>query len=418
MSVYPPVRDIMKQLVTALLLISIFIGCEDQISIVLEEQPGSVSGRIYPIDSNAKVGLYQGVIKLIVESTIESDGSFLIEEVPTGDYLLRVSASGFGSQEIKNINVEDGFGVDIGELLLTTLPWPIESVFFEDGTKDIAVRYDFPIYFRLPLDGESAEEAVTVTPVPPDLKISYSEGSSSESELSVRADWDYSTKYTIELSTLLKTKLGRQLEFPFTTSFTTEPFWLFNFHTQSSGNFNSFITIAFNGNITESNLYENIVFTPGSFSSITLENNTHRISYANISPDVVWPTGNTLITIKGGLAEEGGVTLGSDTTIILEMNKLSITETFPINRQISISISDDIHIIFNTLINESSAQTAFSITPEVPFSVTLNSGNQVVLNLLSLLQDATTYTVTVNSTLTDFWGVPFEGPYDFSFTTK
>lgn len=204
----------MKRLLLVIPILLSF-SCSDDINVTIVRELGSVAGRVYPINSGATVGLYQGIVHKIRESKTSSDGSFRIDSVQSGDYLLRISAPDFGSYEIEGISVGEGEARDVGEIVLSLLPWPFYDSNVEPNEQNVSIRQNIVFYSTKILDEDSAESAITVTPIPLDLSINYrSYTFYGNPEISVFGIWDYLTKYEIILGSGIKTELGREIEFP------------------------------------------------------------------------------------------------------------------------------------------------------------------------------------------------------------
>ena len=115
----------MKRLFYSIVFLLLLVACEKDAIVQLEKEPGSVAGRVYPVGADATAGLYLSVVSLVTEVQPNSDGTFHLENVQPGNYWLRISATGYGSIELKDVQVVDGEVTDVGELLLSTLPWPL-----------------------------------------------------------------------------------------------------------------------------------------------------------------------------------------------------------------------------------------------------------------------------------------------------
>jgi hypothetical protein len=410
----------MKRFLIIFVLFIIFLGaCEengDNIEIFLQKQPGSVAGRVYPFNAEATVGLYQGVVRLIAETQTDPDGTFLIKDVQPGVYLLRVSASGYGSFEREEILVSDGESMDVGVIILSTLPWPINSTEPEDGAQDISIDQTVYIYCSKQLESESILSAFSINPMVSDLIIEdfyITYDYPYRHLIRIAGKWIYGTQYDISLGTSLTTILGERLEFPLLLKYTFEPFCLREVQLPVSDDYSGYINLRFNGELDISNFFANFIITPPEIGNINL-------GYSNrvyIDAPGCWHPGITSITLKAGLSENGGSILGTDTTFTFIIDSLAVRETYPFNGMINVDVNSNVQIYFSYRIDETTAVNAVTIDPEISFNI-WRGYDYIELNPYSSFGSDTTYTVTIDTSLHDYWGNPLSNPYSFSFTTE
>lgn len=393
-------------------LLLLFFSCSDDLTV--GSTPGSVSGRIYPREGGATIGVYQSVINLIEESKSNTDGTFLIEDVPPGNYLLKISAPGYGRFEMDNVNVISGSVRDIGDIMLSKLPWPIVSS--DIDRLEGVIRVGGSISFRVSqeLDEDLSTSGVSINPEVPGFNVSFS-----RTTFRISGDWIFSTDYSVNLDTTIRTIFGYPLEFRWTQPFTIEPFSISAFGIPSKWTPTSSLNFILNGEVSAQTVSDNIVITPNiTFDPEIREDRRIRFRVF-IKPRVRWPTGFTNITIKKGLTESGGSTLESDTTVAIFMNLMSVIHTIPSDGETSASDSLGIDIRFSAPLNIETAQNAVTINPTVSFSTDFGIADEFIfINPDFGLESATTYTVTIDTSLKDIWGNPMDMPYQFSFTTK
>ncbi|MDA3861428.1 MAG: Ig-like domain-containing protein [Melioribacteraceae bacterium] len=140
-----------------------------------------------------------------------------------------------------------------------------------------------------------------------------------------------------------------------------------------------------------------------------------------ISPIFGWMADTTInITVSKLLEEINGATLESDTTISFTTPKLEIVETFPLNNQYYIDTTSVISVEANYALDEQTIKNAISISPNVDFQISTYTryGRTEFRLYPTHLNPNTKYTVTIDQSLTDFYGVPLREDYIFSFTTK
>ncbi|MGA9406155.1 MAG: Ig-like domain-containing protein, partial [Bacteroidota bacterium] len=98
-----------------------------------------------------------------------------------------------------------------------------------------------------------------------------------------------------------------------------------------------------------------------------------------------------------------------------------VTDTYPFNNDTAISrLNPYITIRFNSMIDTTSAQSSFSISPSVGGNANIYYGSWGLSWSLpsgSMLASETKYTVTMSTSIKDVNGNVLSSPYSFSFTT-
>ncbi len=153
-----------------------------------------------------------------------------------------------------------------------------------------------------------------------------------------------------------------------------------------------------------------------------VRDNQYFYSGIKIIPVNGWIADTTFsITISKSLKEFNGANLRNDTTITFTTPPLQIIETFPLDGQHFVDTSSSIRIKPNYLLDQGTIQNAVLISPEVIYSLhTTTNNGQTIFYLLpeETFAPGTNYTVTINKSLTDIYGVPMKKDYSFSFRTK
>ncbi|UCH64172.1 MAG: Ig-like domain-containing protein [Fidelibacterota bacterium] len=410
----------MKHLYTPLVIFMLISACQDKITVYLEKEPGAVTGIVHPINIQATVGLYQDT--LIAETTSTSDGSFRLEDIPAGTYYLRISAEGYGTVVREGIAVKEGQTTFVGDLLLSRFPWPVRSVTPGNGASIDNVDLTIMIRFYEDIVDASFLDAFSIIPEVANLEIEISYYSAGDN-VKISGDFVRGANYTISLDTLLATHFEQRLEFPLSSSFSIVPFRILTVNLPGSNT--QSLEIIFNALVKHDSLLAHLSIvpeTPVSFDSYygrryrSIE--TNRI---NLRPDLAWRAGTTTsITIDGNLAEERGATLGADTTLFFKMDSLTVEITKPYNGQHFVSPDAQIVITFNTYLDESTIAGAISISPSqaLEFSTDQRYSYSSLTVYPDTLISTTTYTVMVDTAITDFWGGRMSAPYSFSFATQ
>lgn len=106
--------------------------------------------------------------RLIV--TCAPDGSFKIDEVPPGTYVLTATLEGYEPARVEEVDVAPGQTVDVGTLQLEPKRDYPRVVWTDppDGAQNIIVGYELvvKIKFSKPMDAASVEKAITIDPNP------------------------------------------------------------------------------------------------------------------------------------------------------------------------------------------------------------------------------------------------------------
>ena len=147
--------------------------------------------------------------------------------------------------------------------------------------------------------------------------------------------------------------------------------------------------------------------------TITSSKNGQAASISGLDIDESWyrenpnvPTKTVICNLGTGTCSiEGGVPDTSPPTIV----SYSPSGT-------DVAVYTNISVSFSEPMNKSSAQNAFSISPNVSGSFSW-AGNQMIFNPSSNLSYETTYTITISTTAQDLAGNNLQSPYTWQFTT-
>ncbi len=401
----------MKKSLVVFLTILTLISCKDEITIVTSKQPGKIVGTVLPKESVATVQLIQGEV---ISTKATENGLFQFDDISPGIYRLSIKAENYGRQEIKDIKVEDGEGNDIGIIELSKFPYPLVSTTPFDKASNISAQSgSLRFEFSESIDPSSFEQALTIEPETIINRLSFS----NNRYVYVYATLNFSTEYKVTLDTNLVTEFGKHLEFPVELNFTTNDFEIERIrYPFISGNDNSPLVIYFNSALSQD--VENIISVD---PEIPVETTLYGDSGIKIAPPLGWKADTTFnITVNQSLKEINGATLTRDTVLTFSTPKLKILDTSPINNQYYIDTTAIIQVETNYYLNEGTIKDAVSISPDVDFQIYTytNYGNSIFRLYPSHLSPNTKYTLTINKSLTDVYGVPLNEDYIFSFTTK
>ncbi len=399
-----------------------FISCDPKVNVDFELQDGTVSGRIYPLNNIGKAGVYQSVISLVAEAEVASDGTFIIEDVPPGNYLLRITTEGFGSYELAII-VEEGTALDVGEIQLIEYPWPILSV--EPDDLQLGIDDAIALDFLEPMDHLSVVSAVEVYPVPQDFGVDFGYYDYYDYyDCYIHAYWDYNTQYLITMDTTARTLLGRQIEKQLEMIVQTEPFGISAFYaTLSPEDFDGRISIYFNGWVTLEDFTEHLLIEPQTEVEIVRYASGSRYTRFELEPTYTWSPGTTNMSITAGVEEFGGAIMLQDSTVSFELEPFRVINTSPADGATDVSRYNDIYIYFNAAIDGNSVANALTFEPDFEFNYEIRNtaysyyGTYIKIEPHSYLEALVEYHVSLDSSATDLWGHPFGSDFEFSFRT-
>ena len=154
----------MKLLFLLTLIVFILISCNDDINVTLEKEPGTLYGRVLPLNINSRADLYQGT--LLKTANTDNDGYFTFSDLNPGGYLLKATADNYGTTESK-VKIEDGEGYDMGTIELLNFPFPISDIQPYDGATDVANHFNrarIYIYMSKSVNTQDFENAFSISP--------------------------------------------------------------------------------------------------------------------------------------------------------------------------------------------------------------------------------------------------------------
>lgn len=125
------------------------------------------------------------------------------------------------------------------------------------------------------------------------------------------------------------------------------------------------------------------------------------------------------VTVTNAAMSKGGAGMGSDFKFnFTTAANPSIISTMPSNNETNISIQSNITIRFSERMNATTTEAALSSSPAISGTHSWKANDTILTwNPGSNLKDGAKYTVSISTSAKSWLGVPFERPYDFSFTT-
>lgn len=417
----------MKRIYWVVMVFLLAISCQDEITVTIEKEPGSITGRILPTGIQAQVKLYQG--KLKSETATDAQGYFLFEDISPGTYHLQAGASGFGTSDMYKVKVDDGEGADAGIIELNRFPFPLHNVSPYDGAENVSLNYSSQIIyleFKRQMDPNSVENAFSISPAVENMQVNPGTprlGSKSFHRFYVEGDFKLGQHYTFTIDTTAHTIDAEPLEFTFISSFTTEPFQIIEFAVygrgtaqQISGDFP--VYFRFNSAVDPLHFMANLTLEPA------IEMVTSQMFVSDrilLEPALSWMPDTTFtFHVSSNLQEIGGVSLEHDSTFTMKVAPLAVIRTNPYHNQHFVSTSQSILIQMNNLVDEGTLSQAVAISPPVNFNIEtfVNNGRSEFFLYPDSLEQETAYTVTIDTSLQDYYGGHLEEAYSFEFITE
>lgn len=418
---------------------------------------GSIVGKVLQLDSEAWVIASQ--VRPMDSTKISPfDGSFAMSDLPIGNYDISIKADNYRIYKLCNVMVQGAGNTYIGEMDLSTIPDLVSSHYPENLAEIVYnnsySRLTISIIFTQPMDRESVEEAFST--MPPTEGIFHWGQYSTEPNRIYYTDkaenWGYDvgatittyskitsfsyqvaqkdsyvdTTYVISLSTEAKDTAGNALRFPLEFSFNT---------IQSSSTQNGILTSPSHGDVDVNLIAQQgiQVTFPRNMDPASTE---QAVSFSPASDILfIWPAYNQLTIYTGGILkadteysisidstaqDRDGVKLGTPFHFSFETASVKIRSTSPRNGEVFVSKSEEIYLYFNTYMQKSSVQNAFSISPYISGTLDwyYDSKTTLEFNPSQNFQSNTKYTVTIGTSAKDMFGSSIQEPYTFSFIIR
>jgi len=323
--------------------------------------------------------------------------------------------------------IEDIHGKRLGKIYTFTFtPEPyfrIRTIYPADGDTLLATPYSSSsnpyIYFNSPVPSSSLS-AIHISPVVSG-KWFFDSYSPNYIYFSPTASLAFSTTYQITIDQGMKDKYGNTLPQQFTSSFFTPPFKVISTSPQDGSTDVSLysgtsINIYLSGPVDYSTLNQSFSITPaiqGDFSSSNYDNRIYFYTNSSLAPGTTY-TCSLSTTLKA----KNGTSLSAPYTFSFTTQQFRVNYTNPNNGSTNVSTTSNITIEFNAPVEQSSAASAFSISPAVQGTFSFSSGSNYISFYPSQpLKSGTTYTVTLSTAMKSISGGSLEEPYEFQFTT-
>lgn len=392
------------------------LACTEEQPFFPQNLPGRIVGKVKPEGIRAVIELYQG--RLIRTTACDSSGFFSLDSLAAGIYNLEIFAQNYGRKVINQLAVHSGQTTTIPDVQLQPYPEQILSFIPVSGATNFPLTAPIQIQFATLMDHSSVERNFRLTPA--------TQGHfnwqivSGNSHLSFFPDDQFQSKtvYTFLLTTEARTSSGKHLPFDFTGYFTTEGVRVTSTIPENDASFVSpqtDIFISFNSRMDRASVEQNFMIQPTKLGNFKWLDSRRFI----FQPGSYLASNTRYIVIVGNEAKDVfGNFLQQQTATVFKTEPLRISYNFPENGATGVSRSGPIVIGFNTLVDQQSAQQAFTLSPAVEgWAFQWNDLTRFQYSGTARLQANTFYMVTIDTTCTDAWKNRLPSNYRFVFKT-
>lgn len=182
---------------------------------------GAIQGTLVPLDTSARISVEGSR----TSTRPDRSGKFLLGELVTGIYTVEVVSSVYSTRRIHSVSVLAATVTEIGEIVLSTNPYPIYQVYPGDGAEDVPRGNYLTVSSDEPIDPAALDAAASISP---HVEIAFA---------GPYEDWHYGTyiyrsevqqlslgtEYEFRLDGSLLTEWGTTLGEDVVSRFTTEP---------------------------------------------------------------------------------------------------------------------------------------------------------------------------------------------------
>ncbi len=402
----------------SLIIIAILLACTDDQPLAPESIKGKIVGIVKPFGIKPQVNLLQGTL---VKSTVADslNGYYSLTNISPGVYNLEFTAPNYGRQLLSTIIVYEGKTTATPDVTLKPLPEQIVSIFPADRTQDFSVNGTIAIEFSEIMNHSSVQSNLSISPA---INGKYEWEilpSGSVLRITPEIEFQSNTSYQITLNHLAETSSGDTLAFDVVSHFRTEGFKLASSAPQDLSTFISpqtEIFMTFNTMVDRQSLEDNFAIDP-----LTLGNFRWYDAWRVAFQPGYYLQSNTEYKIYNlnYVSDIYGTYLSGKVEFSFRTEPLRVTSYFPLNGATQVSRTTSITITFNTAVDQTATENAFSIVPKPSgWAIKWNDVTQLVYQGSTPLQANTLYAVTIQDTVcTDQWQNPLPADFKILFKT-
>ena len=440
----------MKKLLSFLLMVCLLLSftCSKKTyNYYYPQERGALAGVVSPPNSSARVSAWQG-IEIASTYVDTTTGYFKISELPVGTYSIKVEAEGYETYESKPVYVVySGGTTSVGGITLSLLPGLISSTYPRNGATDVPLNAPIEISFSKDMDTASVENAFSINPdiggkfgwtpgiIFIDSIINFGildsvviaepapqkAGSTLKRTLrfipssSLRGN----TTYTVMLDTTAHDTSGTPLEEPFVFSFTTQGTKVVSF-SPSNGSTNvrtyTYIFVGFNAPMDAKSVEDAFSINPSVEGEFNWRSDNKSFYFIPKSGYLATSTQFT-VKIDTTAKDTTGNHLSDSLVFSFTTEGIKVEYIYPSDRSWEISTSTDIRVRFNTLMDQASVVSAFSLFPPMAGEFSWYGPNNFVFHPSSVLASNSFYIVKVDSTAQDLYGSKLSEVFTNEFNT-
>lgn len=362
-------KGLMIVLTVSLMLLA---ACTDHITNnYYGTETGTIAGRVSPIDPETAVSTSCGTYQTIVDD----NGYFLLNELQPGIYRIVLTPADYSRREIDGVVVNPGITKDLGQIILSTFPYPIYQTKPADGDESVYSRTYISLYTDEALNLEDLTAGTSITPP---VEGSWQELSSGLYTfiLMNRGQFHPGTIYQVTIDASVKTAAGVPLGSAVSLSFQTEqsaalltatielpdegvfggvPIWDFQ------------PRIAFNEYVSLDSLTRAVSFNPTIEGIWVLDdyrvyagNRARRFRFFPTTPPLSPETTYALI-ISDQIALDDSLYLPEPDTTFFTTEPYGVTSVYPVNGYTGMSPTAPVSLILNIEMDTASVEAAFTL---------------------------------------------------------
>ncbi|GIV45086.1 MAG: hypothetical protein KatS3mg035_2209 [Bacteroidia bacterium] len=342
-------------------------------------------------------------------------GYFYPEQSTFNDQRIVIYITGI-SRPLKNENHEYGFVFDSPNLPMLTYSTPF------NGDIEVPIDTDLELNFNKPNTGY-AEFSYSIEP---EIKFTIQETSPTQILVNFEEDLQQSQKYVFKMQVRSLKKNFKTGEILETTNF--EDAARIAFYTKREPLIKSFsptgtgalqdtdILIRFEVPMNSESVLEKLDITP----TINFDYEwNERLDLLKITPTDPLPKDTSFkVTLKQGvLSKSGGISTKDITYEFKTIGPIIVKSVEPQNNSSNVNENSIIKVTFDQAVSRESAQSKFSITPNVSGSFEWENDFTMIFRP-NKLNFSTTYTVKINTGIESIYGLPNTEEFSSTFTVR